>query len=52
MSTFLSGPHSRSAKVCEDAVRDPFLRSVDNVNVAFPLGSGDNSSDIGSRYEA
>lgn len=52
MSAFFSGPHSRSAKVCEDAVRDPFLRSIDNVNVAFPLSSGGNSSDIGSRYES
>lgn len=48
MSSFSARPNSSSAEVCEDAVRNPFLRSINNVNVALPLGSGGNASNVRS----
>jgi hypothetical protein len=48
MSAFSPSPHGRSAKVREDAIRDPFLCSIDNVNIAPPLGSSSDCSNIGA----
>lgn len=46
MSSFSSGPHRSSAKIREDAVRNPLLRSIDNIKVTFPFGNSGNASNI------
>lgn len=37
-----------STIVCENAVRDPFLRSIDNINISISLRRGSDSSDVRS----
>jgi len=46
MSSFPSGPHRSSAKIREDAVCNPLLRSIDNINVTFPFSNSGNASNI------
>ena len=46
--SFASCSHGRSAIIGEDAVGDPFLCSIDNVDISIPLCRGSYSGNIRS----
>ena len=48
LGSLASCSHGGSTVVCENAVRDPFLRSIDNIDISVSLRRGSDSSDVRS----